>query len=222
MRTGMRSALCQLGNLSGLLAPVLWAGTIVYCGTLRPGFSHYAQYISELGERGSSTEFIMRYAGFVPTGLMHMAFAAFLWHSFRGQRLAVLGALLLAVNGVARMAAGLFPCEPGCGLPHLLLSQRIHTYAATVGFVAFIAATWVWGWCLWRDPRSRWFCAYSIATGCIALLFAVLTATSDATRAGTGLYERLSSGVLSLWVLMFALRLWRRARYRTSDQQISI
>jgi hypothetical protein len=28
-------------------------------------------------------------------------------------------------------------------------------------------------------------------------------------RAGTGMYQRLSSGVLLLWLLVFAARLWR-------------
>jgi hypothetical protein len=32
--------------------------------------------------------------------------------------------------------------------------------------------------------------------------------SSAQTRAGTGLFERLSSGTLSLWVLVFASRLW--------------
>ena len=53
-------------------------------GSLRPEYSHFSQYISELGERGSSTELIMRYAAFVPTGLMHIAFAAFLFFYIQG------------------------------------------------------------------------------------------------------------------------------------------
>jgi hypothetical membrane protein len=205
----MNAALRKLGNLCGMLAPVLWASAIIYCGTLRPGFSHYQQYISELGERTSSTEFIMRYAGFVPTGLMHIAFATFLLVIFRGQRVAALGALLIAVNGAARIAAGLFPCEVGCTLPHLLLSQRIHSAAATVGFFAFIAAAFLWG-CLFRRYQSlRCLSIYTIVSACLAVAFVVLTVQSDATRAGTGLYERLSSGLLSLWLLVFAARLWR-------------
>ncbi len=51
----------KVGNLCGILAPLLWASAIIVCGRLRPEYSHYTQYISELGERGSSTEFIMRY-----------------------------------------------------------------------------------------------------------------------------------------------------------------
>jgi hypothetical protein len=36
-------------------------------GALRPGFSHVTQYISELGERGSSTEVLVRYGAFEVT-----------------------------------------------------------------------------------------------------------------------------------------------------------
>jgi hypothetical protein len=40
------------------------------------------------------------------------------------------------------------------------------------------------------------------------LVFLLLMSWSAELRRGTGLYERLSSGVLSLWVLVFAVRLW--------------
>jgi hypothetical membrane protein len=54
----------RLGILSGILAPLLWLSLIGIAGAMRPGFSHVSQYISELGERGSSTEALMRYAAF--------------------------------------------------------------------------------------------------------------------------------------------------------------
>ena len=58
----------RAGLLCGLVAPLLWAAVIVIAGELRPGFDHVGQYISELGERGSTTETFMRYGGFVATG----------------------------------------------------------------------------------------------------------------------------------------------------------
>ena len=80
----MKITLCKIGNLCGLMAPVLWALVIIFGGSLRPEYSHFSRYISELGERGSSTEMIMRYAAFVPTGLMHIAFSAFLFFYIQG------------------------------------------------------------------------------------------------------------------------------------------
>jgi hypothetical membrane protein len=213
MPSGMRVARYErVGNLCGILAPILWAAAIILCGSLRPGYSHFTQYISELGERGSSTELIMRYAGFVPTGLMHVAFAALLYAAFRSSRLAVLAAALLAVNGIARVGAGIFPCEAGCAVPRLLLSQKLHSLFAGVGFFALIGSSILWGLVLRRDRSLRHLSAYSAGSGLLGLLFLLLMARSAEQRAGTGLYERLSSGVLSLWIFVFAARLWRLKR----------
>jgi hypothetical membrane protein len=198
----------RLGNLSGIVAPLLWAGAIVVCASLRPGFSHYAQYISELSERGSSTENLFRYTGFVPTGVLHMLFGAFLWHTFRGSRLATTGALLFVVNGIARIGAGLFSCEPGCAGPNVLLNQQLHRLSATVAFLAIILATVIWGLVFRKFQALRLLSYFSYLSGLSGLVFLLLMESSSQTRAGTGLYERLSSGSLSLWVLVFASRLW--------------
>jgi len=205
----MNVTLCKTGNLCGILAPLLWASAIIFCGSLRPEYSHFTQYISELGERGSSTELIMRYAGFVPTGLMHVAFAAFLYVVFKSSPLAIIAATLLAINGLARIGAGLFPCEPGCVGPRLLLSQQLHSLSAGVGFFAFIGAAVLWGIVLRRHRSLRGLSLYSVGCGIVGLVFLLLMVWSAESRAGTGLYERLSSGVLSLWLFVFAARLWR-------------
>lgn len=209
----MKITLRKIGILCGILAPVLWALVIIFCGRLRPEYSHFTQYISELGERGGSTEFIMRYAAFVSTGLMHMAFAAFLYVAFKGNPLAVFAAILLVINGIARITAGMFPCEVGCALPRLLLSQKLHSLSAGVGFFAFIGASILWGILFRRYQSLRGLSAYSIGSGCLGLVFLALMSWSGELRVGTGLYERLSSGLLSLWMLVFAVRLWRLKAY---------
>lgn len=215
----MKAMLSKIGNLCGVMAPVLWAAAIVFCGRLRPQYSHLTQYISELGERGSSTEFIMRYAGFVPTGLMHMAFAAFLFGVFKESRLATWASLLLAINGLARVGAGIFPCEVGCAEPRLLLSQKLHSLSSGVGFFALIGSTILWGILCRRYESLRNLSWYSIGSGILGFLFLLLMLWSADARIATGLYERLSTGVLSLWVLVFAARLWcLRKTARTSSE----
>jgi hypothetical protein len=44
-------------------------------------------------------------------------------------------------------------------------------------------------------------------SGCVGLIFLALMSASEATRVYAGLYERLASGVLSLWVFVSAWRL---------------
>ena len=203
----MRVSLYRIGILCGLVAPVLWAAAIIVCGSLRPGYSHVARYISELGERGGSTEFLMRYAGFVPAGILHVLFAGSLYEALKGDRLAPAPALLLALNGLGRVAAGMFPCEAGCAGSRVLLSQKLHTLAAGVGFFSLIGASIVVGVILRRRGLGK-MSAYSIISGLLGLIFLLLMTWGAEPRAGTGLYERLSSGLLSLWVLVLAGRLW--------------
>jgi hypothetical protein len=140
---------------------------------------------------------------------MHMAFAAFLYVAFKGGRLAAIAATLLAIDGLARIGAGMFPCEPGCVGSELSLSQQLHSLSARIGFFALIGAAVTWGIFLQRYRSLRGLSLYSVGSGTVGLVFLLLMAWSAELKAGTGLYESLSSGVLSLWVLVFAARLWR-------------
>lgn len=121
--------LTRAGLFCGLVAPLLWAAAIVLAGELRPGFDHVSQYISELGERGSSTEIFMRFGGFVASGVLIVGYAA-AFHVTVARvtdrpRLTLLVAVLVALNGIGRIGAGIFPCEPGCATPEVF-SQRLH------------------------------------------------------------------------------------------------
>jgi hypothetical membrane protein len=206
----------RVGFLCGLVAPVLWAAVIVIAGELRPGFDHVAQYISELGERGSTTESLMRYGGFVTTGFMHVGFAAAFYvmvARVTGRpRLTLLVAVLVALDGIGRIGAGFFPCQPGCAAPEDL-GQRLHGLSATIAFLSIATAALLGAILFRHEPSLRALSAYSLASGCAGLIFLALMSMSEATRDYTGLYERLASGVLTLWVFVIAWRLrtngWR-------------
>ena len=76
-------SLRRLGVLCGILGPILWLALIGVAGAMRPEFNHITHFISELGERGSSTEIMTRYAAFEFTGFLYLCFAAALPASFR-------------------------------------------------------------------------------------------------------------------------------------------
>src|SRR5256885_15054458 len=65
-----------------------------------------SHYISELGERGSSTEFLMRYGEFGFTGLLYICFAAALLAIFRDGWYSTLAAGLIGLDGLGRIGAG--------------------------------------------------------------------------------------------------------------------
>src|SRR5215510_15586890 len=94
-------------NAGGIAAPVLWVVALVYVGSLRPEYSHYRQYISELAARGTPTQHLMQVVGFLVPGLMVVAFGLLVGLSARS-KLAGVGAALLIVSGIARIVAGVF------------------------------------------------------------------------------------------------------------------
>jgi hypothetical protein len=99
--------------------------------------------------------------------------------------------------------------DPGCSPADPSYSQTLHCVFATIGYCTFVGAAILWGVVFRRYQSLRDLSAFSIASGIAGLTFFLLMTYSMDIRAGTGMYQRLSSGVLSLWLLVFAARLWR-------------
>ena len=121
------------------------------------------------------------------------------------------------MNGLGRIGAGLFACEPGCLAPEVL-TQRLHSLAATVAFLAIAGAALLGAVLFRRHPGLRPLAAYSLVTGvggllCLALMSAGAS-SGESTGLRVGLYERLASGLFSLWVLVGAAWLLRRLGQR--------
>jgi hypothetical membrane protein len=201
----MQIGLRRLGILCGIVGPVLWLLLIGIAGAMRPDFSHITHYISELGELGSSTEVMMRYAAFVFTGLLYLCFASALLTTFRDSWYSAVGAGLIALDGLGRIGAGVFACDPGC--EGISSSQELHRLFATIGFLSGILAAITWGITFRRHGWPQSLTWYSVGTGVLALIFLLLMSWSRNPVHAPGLFEHLASVVLSLWVLVFATRL---------------
>lgn len=57
-------------SLGGVAGPVLFTSVTLVCASLRPGYGHISQFISELGASGTPHALLMNLAGFIPSGLM--------------------------------------------------------------------------------------------------------------------------------------------------------
>jgi hypothetical membrane protein len=200
-------SLRRLGLYCGIASPVLWLGLIAIAGALRPGFSHATQFISELGERGSSTEAMMRGGGFVFTGFLYLGFAAGLLLTLRRGWMITTASLLIAVDGIGRMGAGVFPCDPGC--VGVSATQDLHKLFATIGFCSGILAAILWGILFRRLALFASLSWLSIGAGTVALVSLLLMSWSGNPLRVPGLFEHLATGVLSIWILVFAMRVVR-------------
>jgi hypothetical membrane protein len=201
-------------NATGVIGPVLWAAAVIYCGAIRPSYDPVRQFISELAERGSSTEYLMRVAGFCLPGLL----AAVYGISLLGIQPSSAVALLIIASGLARFIAGVFPCDAGCPTVNPSFSQVIHNIAALVGALALLLAAL---FCFLRPEdlgASRPFAWYSIASFLIGLTFWVLLMINTPARHAVGLLQRVAVGALNLWVAVLAAVTWRRLERARSLQ----
>jgi len=198
-------------NAAGIAAPVLWVAAFVYIGSLRPEYSHYRQYISELAARGTPNQHLMQVAGFLLPGLMVVAFGVLVGLSAH-TKLAGVGAALLIVAGIARIAAGVFPPDPCCAPMAVSVSERMHNTAGGAYLLAMGAVVLIWSAVAERTFRTRghWFRWYSLATLLAALTLPLWLISFGTDPANVGLFQRASFGVLNLWVLVFAVVVWSR------------
>ena len=164
----------------------------------------------------------MRWAGFGFTGLLYPLFAIALVASLGPAWTTGLAAALIALDGVGRMGAGLFACDPGCA--GVSASQAWHHHFATLGFLSGVLAAIVWGCILRRRGDGlRWLGTYSIASGLMALALLMLMSWAGNPVQAPGLFEHLASAALSVWVLVFALCLLRRSGVEGRDsREISV
>lgn len=201
----------RLSLLAGVLGPVLFSLAVVVAGALRPGYDHVDQFISELGETGASTAWVMNYPGFMLSAVLILVFALLLRSLFAKSVSSTAGTFLLAVFAISLFIAGVFSCDAGCLTDNPSTEQKLHDLVSVVAFPAFTLGVFAWGVSLCRLPEWRGFGIYSFASAALSILFLVLMVQSEASRDGTGLYQRLFLGTLFLWMTVFSIRLWHRS-----------
>jgi len=154
----------------------------------------------------------------VLTGVMVVAAAAGFRRSLGDGRAARRAPRLLAVYGVALIAAGAFRADPMNGFPagvpdgppaHPTLHGTLHVVAGGVGFLALVAATWLLAGHLRRDGRLVQ-AAWTRATG-VVFLVAFAGIASGATSPVVNI--AFTAAVVLTWVWLSVTSL---LQYRTA------
>lgn len=108
------SCMMMAARLSASAAAALAVLVPVVGGSLVTGYSHMAQYISELGAFGMPQGALVSFAGFLPTGLSAAAAVGIAARSAGPARSARVGYLLLMFPAVAYVGAAFARCDYGC------------------------------------------------------------------------------------------------------------
>lgn len=189
---------------AGLLAPLVYAGTVLVGAAIRPGYSHIANAVSELVEAHAPDRWRLNVA-FFAYNLLSMAFGVGITVVAANPTLVLAGWILVAAGGLG-LAMSWFPMDPvgtrmtRPGLGHLIIAglMSVGTIAALVTFA--IGAGDVDGW--------SGFSVYSYATaGFVAVTGAVAAMSAGGHWPTMGFWERLTIGGFLQWHLVLAIRL---------------
>ena len=198
----------RLAAVCGMIAPFTFIAAVLVAGTQRPGYSHAMQYISELGEFGDTSSYIMNFGGFFLFGVLLIALS----YGFRRRMdfkplsgnvsysdvLRTLTPILLTITGVGYMAAAFLTGE------NLILHGMAGLFAGVYGALPLITL-----YTFRKDPRWDNFRAISlgvfIAQLSINLTFRLFYGDT------IGLVQREVYVSILVWVEALSINLYRLA-----------
>jgi Protein of unknown function (DUF998) len=204
----MQPMTSRIAFVSAVLA-LLWVLFLTLLGGAQfPGYSHAAQFISELGARQAPHEQLVRWAGFLPAGMMVLVFCAAAWAALPRSTLTTLGLLGLAVYAVGYVAAAFFPCDPGCRPAQPSIAQMVHNLAGLAGYVLapLSLAALAWQARRWQGGSFLTVTGFAAAGLCVLGLLSLSPASPY-----VGWSQRLIEGSVLLWVCLCGWYLRRRA-----------
>ncbi len=205
----MRKVRKHLPLLCGVIGPALFAAAAAIVAATRADYSRSSQFISELGETGAPLAWVMNGLGFVPSGILILVFVVAARRRVAGGALNVVGSLCLAAFAICLSLAGVYSCDVGCSPADPSREQQLHDLVSVIAFPAFILGVASWGVMFLRDAGWRRFGVYSVLSALAAVFVLVAMVQSEATRAGTGLLQRLFLAILFAWLIALSIRLQR-------------
>lgn len=190
--------------VAGIVGPVAWWLLIIVNGAITPGYSHVSDFMSTLGAVGAPFA-IVQQLNFAVLGGSILALMLGIHSWFVDGRRPRAGTALLGVFGVGIILAGIFPEHPTA--PDSM-TNVLHNITGIIGFFAGVIAVPLVARRLGADDRWPSYRFEAIATVVIVVVtFGVFIATTES--AIVGLTQRLFIGVMTLWVVLQSVRLYR-------------
>ena len=196
--------------LCGVAATIIYVGTVILGGWLRPGYSHISMAISELVADGAPNRSLLSSSFLAYNALLSIfGFGLFLKansHS-RGRISGVIGSLTLLLVGLAGILMEVaFPQEPGgtaatfTGIMHFVMAG-----VAALGTMVAILMLAFW---FKNIPALRGYVLYSLLSVAVIFLSGGLGAAAMANHSPLfGLIERTTIFTFTLWTFVIGWKM---------------
>ncbi len=210
--------------LAGPLATIVYVGTVILGGAIRPGYSHIAQYVSELIAAGAPNKSILDPL-FALYNLLVAVFGVGLYF-FIGQQeesrrriIGRIGIAVLVVEGLAGFLTLFFPQDPigATATP----TGSMHIVLAGISSVTSMLALLLLGLWLWVIPALHRYSVYTFISLAVIFVAGGIAATTIAHPTPySGLMERITIGAFIQWLFVIGLVVYRSELKTTKAARI--
>lgn len=202
----MNKKTSKLLALGGAAAPVLFSIIIILSANMQSEYNHLHNFVSALGAEGSSSQYLMNYLGFIPTGILLVLFGFSLMKGFPWKKSSKIGSVLIIVFGLGVTLAGLFSCDPGC--PQQGSTEaRLHDGVSSIAFVSAILGMLFLSYTFRRQHQFK-LMIHAILSGFFAAIFLYEMITTMEVREYTGMWQRLLLFMVFQWTTVMGLQLF--------------
>jgi hypothetical protein len=207
--------------LCGMAAAVLYVGTVILGGLLRPGYSHISMAISELVAEGAPNRSLLS-SSFLVYNLLVTLFGAGLFLQVnsqpRGRLSGLTGSLALLAVGIAGILMELaFPQEPGGTA--VTFSGLMHFVMAGVASLGTMLAILMMAFWFRNIPELKGYVVYSVISVAVVFVSGGMSVAAIASHFPFfGLVERATILTFILW--MFVIGRAMAHREENTRQQI--
>jgi len=216
----------KLLMLCGCSAAILYTGTVILGGLIRPGYSHLFEAISELVADGAPNRSLLSSSFLLYNTLLSLfGIGLFLKANSRsrGRISGSLGSLALTLLvGVAGILMELaFPQDPG-GIPTTFVGT-MHIVMASVASLGTMVAVSMLGLWFRNMAELKGYSTYSLISVAIIFISGGLTAAALAKGYPLfGLLERITIGTFIVWMFMVGLKMFQLEEETSAPMQFEV
>ena len=197
--------------LIGILGVTLFGVASFLGGFQFDDYDPISQYISETMAVDAPYGEILRFFGYIPSGILLAIFSFVGFKKFPKSNLTKIGFWGLGIfYGIATIIVGIFPCDKGCNKEFVdpSISQIIHNLTGLLTYIFVPISIIIISVGLNKSKNYNELSKIGIICGLISIMFIGLLLSEDFTNY-VGLFQRIIEGLFIIWIVACSIYIKR-------------
>jgi hypothetical protein len=206
----------KLINYTGIAGAVLFIITTIIGGYVFEDYSHIAQYISESYASGTEYGHLLRWYGYIPSGLLIGVFCFLNTKFFNDSKYIFYGFIGFGIfYGIFTSLVSVFPCDFGCNRDYgdASVAQILHSLLSVLTYVLTPLILYFVGYGLKKRIEFKSVSNLSIILSFTGFIFGMVF-LGNANSPIAGILQRMTEFVYLFWLLFISVSLIRKETYK--------